>query len=452
MGTTLDHELFSDLFGTAQMRAQFDGAATLQGWLDVERALAEAEAEIGEIPAAAAARIAAEARVNHFDMAALANQILLTGHPLVPLIRELVKRCGEHGAYVHWGATTQDIVDTGLMLQCRAGLQLLSKALGDAIKALLAHAQAHRATPMAGRTHMQHAAPITFGYKLAIWVDELLRAHQQLEGVERGLTGQFAGAVGTLASLPEHGAAIRDDLCRRLGLRATPAPWHASRDRIRNIASALLELSIAAERVGLEIVRLQSTELGEASEPISAEHVGSSTMPQKRNPHASELLVAGARLLRGTVFALDSHGAQTHERDLASWAIEWMGVPQIFILASGCTHHLVHVAQGLTIDTERMAANLQLTRGQIMAESVMMSLASHIGHEPAHEVIASATRRASTQNIDLAEALLSSEVIRAKLQQHEIEAALDPHRYLGECDSVIDAVIAAARKSELAPE
>lgn len=451
MGTTLDHELFSDLFGTAQMRAQFDGAATLQGWLDVERALAEAEAEISEIPAAAAARIAAEARADRFDMAGLANQILLTGHPLVPLIRELVKRCGEHGAYVHWGATTQDIVDTGLMLQCRSGLQLLSMALGDAIKNLLAHAQAHRATPMAGRTHLQHAAPITFGYKVAIWADELLRAYQRLEAVENSLTGQFAGAVGTLASLPKRGAAIRDGLCQRLGLRVTAVPWHASRDRIRDIARALLELSIAAERVGLEIVRLQSTEVGEASEPISNEHVGSSTMPQKRNPHASELLVAGARLLRGTVFALDSHGAQTHERDLASWAMEWMGVPQIFILASGCTQQLSHVARGLTVDTERMTANLQITRGQIMAESVMMRLASHIGHEPAHEIIANATRRASAQKIDLAEALLSNEVVTTKLSQHEIEAALDPHHYLGKCDSVVDAVIAAATRSGLAP-
>jgi adenylosuccinate lyase/3-carboxy-cis,cis-muconate cycloisomerase len=433
------------------MREQFDGAATLQSWLDVERALAEAEADVGEIPTAAGARIAVEARADRFDMDALAQEILTTGHPLVPLIRELVRRCGEHGAYVHWGATTQDILDTGLILQCRSGLRLLTKDLGDAIKGLLTHAQAHRATPMAGRTHLQHAAPITFGYKLAIWTDELLRAHQRLEAVESSLTGQFAGAVGTLASLPKHGAAIRDGLCRRLGLKSTAVPWHASRDRIRDIAGALLELSIAAERIGLEIVRLQSTEVGEVSEPISAEHVGSSTMPQKRNPHASELLVAGARLLRGTVFVLDTHGVHTHERDLGSWAMEWIGVPQIFILASGCTHHLAHIARGLTADTARMATNLQLTRGQIMAESVMMRLASHIGHEPAHEVIASATRRASAQNIDLAEALLNSEVVVAKLQQDEIKAALDPQRYLGECHSVVDAVIAAARKRSLAP-
>ena len=158
-------------------------------------------------------------------------------------------------------------------------------------------------------------------------------------------------------------------------MQSTAVPWHASRDRIRDIAGALLELSIAAERVGLEIVRLQSTEVGEASEPISAEHVGSSTMPQKRNPHASELLVASARLLRGTVFALNTHGVHTHERDMGSWALEWMGVPQLFILASGFTHHLAHITRGLITDTERMATNLQLTRGQIMAESVMMRLA-----------------------------------------------------------------------------
>ncbi len=452
MGTTLDHELLADLFGTAEMRAQFDGTATLQAWLDVERALAETQAELGEIPQAAAKRIAKEARADRFDMAALAEQILVTGHPLVPLVRELVRRCGKQGGSVHWGATTQDIMDTGMMLQARAGLRLLDEHLAEAIRALLGHAKRFRATPMAGRTHLQHAAPITFGYKLAIWADELLRAHDRLKAVEGSLTGQFAGAVGSLASLPKRGAKIRDGLCRRLGLRATPVPWHASRDRIRDIADALSQLSVAAERVGVELALLQSNEIGEASEPISAKHVGSSTMPQKRNPHASELMAAAARLLRGAVAPLASHGVHLHERDLSSWGIEWIALPQAFILASGMTQQLRHVATGLTADPERMAANLRLTRGQIMAESVMMRLARHIGHEPAHEIVAEATRHASARRLDLAAVLLQDKRITAKLKRREIEAALDPRAYLGECKAVVDAVIAAARKQRLAPQ
>jgi 3-carboxy-cis,cis-muconate cycloisomerase len=446
MGTTLDHELFADLFGTAQMRALFSGKATLQAWLDVESALAQAQAEVGEIPQKAAERIAYEAKADRFDLRELATQILVTGHPLVPLVRELVRHCEQHGAYVHWGATTQDIVDTGLMLQCREGLHLLELHLTVAIKALLVRADRHRLTPMAGRTHGQHAAPITFGYKIAIWVDELLRARERIHKTEKSLTGQFAGAVGTLASLPERGAEIRSRLCRKLGLQSTAVPWHVSRDRVRDITAALVEFSISAERVGLEVVRLQSSEFAEASEPISAEHVGSSTMPQKRNPHSSELMVAAARLLRGTASTLTSYGAHLHERDLGSWAPEWIGAPQAFILASGVVHHLRHIAEGLTVNPEQMAANLRLTRGQIMSESVMMRLAVHIGHEPAHEIVREATRHASAHQLDLSEVIMTDDRIMAVLGPKDVETALDPQAYLGECEAIVDAVALEADK------
>jgi adenylosuccinate lyase/3-carboxy-cis,cis-muconate cycloisomerase len=446
MGTTLDHELFADLFGTAPMRAMFSGKATLQAWLDVESALAQAQAELGEIPPAAAERITDEAKADRFDLRELATQILVTGHPLVPLVRELVRHCEQHGAYVHWGATTQDIVDSGLLLQCREGLHLLEIDLTSAIKALLAHADRHRSTPMAGRTHGQHAAPITFGYKIAIWIDELLRVYDRMHQTEKSLTGQFAGAVGTLASLPERGAEIRDRLCRKLGLQSTSVPWHVSRDRVRDITVALVELSIAAERIGLEIVRLQSSELAEASEPISAEHVGSSTMPQKRNPHSSELMVAAARLLRGAASTLTSNGAHMHERDLGAWAAEWIGLPQAFILASGVTHHLQHIAEGLTVSPDHMAANLRLTRGQIMAESVMMRLAAHIGHEPAHEIVREATRHASAGQVDLATVIMNDPRIMAVLGPKDVETALEPRAYLGECEAIVDAVITKAEK------
>jgi adenylosuccinate lyase/3-carboxy-cis,cis-muconate cycloisomerase len=446
MGTTLDHELFGDLFGTAQMRALFCGTATLQAWLDVESALAQAQAEVSEIPQAAADRIAGEAKADRFDLRELSTQILVTAHPLVPLVRELIRHCEQHGAYVHWGATTQDIVDTGLMLQCRQALSLLTLHLTGAIKALLVHANRHRTTPMAGRTHCQHAVPITFGYKVAIWIDELLRARERLNKVQKSLTGQFAGAVGTLASLPGRGASIRDGLCRKLGLQSTAVPWHVSRDRIRDITAALVELSTSAERIGLEVVQLQSTEFAEASEPISAQHVGSSTMPQKRNPHASELMAAGARLLRGAVSTLTTHGVHIHERDLSAWAPEWIAIPQAFILASGVIHHLQHIAEGLTVNPDRMGANLEFTQGQIMAESIMMRLAVHVGHEPAHEIVADATRRASAQHVDLSTIIMNDERVLAVMGRKEIEVALNPRAYLGECEAIVDAVTSETGK------
>ena len=449
MNIASQHELLSDTFSTPQMRDVFSAVAMLQGWLDVERALAEVQADVGEIPKSAARRIASESDAGRFDLGKLSAEIVKTGHPLVPLIGELSARCGEEGAFVHWGATTQDIVDTGLMLQCRNGLRLLRKDVAATIQALLGHARSFRSTPMAGRTHMQHAAPVTFGYKISIWIDELLQVYRRLDGAEKSLTGQFAGAVGTLASLPDRGPRIRDGLCSRLGLQATPVPWQASRGQIREIADALQELSVAAERIGLEIVRLQSTEVGEASEPISDEHVGSSTMPQKRNPHSCEFMVAGARLMRGAIHVLQAYGVHAHERDMASWAIEWVALPQAFVHASGVASYMRHIGNGLEAFPERMASNLELTQGQIMAESVMMRLARHIGHEQAHKIVAEATRTASARGVPLARVLSEDDRVIAHLKPEDIDAAVDPSGYLGQCEDIVDAVIAAADRTDI---
>jgi adenylosuccinate lyase/3-carboxy-cis,cis-muconate cycloisomerase len=219
---------------------------------------------------------------------------------------------------------------------------------------------------------------------------------------------------------------------------------------MRDIAAGLAELSIAAERVGAEIVRLQSTELAELSEPISPEHVGSSTMPQKRNPHSSELMVSGARLLRGALSSLGGSGIHAHERDLGAWAVEWISIPEGFILASGLAHHLRHIAAGLAVDPARMAANLQITQGQIMAESIMMGLAVHLGHEPAHEIVAAATRAASAGRAELGAVLAKDARITAALGREEIRRALEPRTYLGESEAVVDAVLAEAGRQGIA--
>jgi adenylosuccinate lyase/3-carboxy-cis,cis-muconate cycloisomerase len=374
--TTLDCELLGDLYGTSELRAIFSTESLLQSWLDVERALAEAEAEVGVIPAAAAERIADEANAARFDIAVLRAGIAASKHPLVPVIRALVERCGEHGAWVHWGVTTQDVVDTALVLQVRRALVPIGRDLGRATAAAATLARRHADTPMAGRSHGQHAVPITFGLNAASWADELDRARRRLDdAAARALTAQLSGAAGTLAALGPDAAAVQQAFCRQLGLARADVHWHATRDRLRDLAHALAEVSAAAERIASEIIRLQSTEVAEVAEPATDAHVGSSTMPQKRNPMTCEYIVAGARLLRGSAGVLADGPAHAHERDMRYWSAEWLALPQAFILAGGLLDKLVYVLEGLEVNEERMLANLDSSGGLIMAEAVMMALA-----------------------------------------------------------------------------
>ena len=360
MGFGLNNQLILDVFSTAEMRSCFDDVAMLQGWLDAEKALSAAQADLGDVPAEAATQIAKNCRADQYSLSALAKKILETGHPLVPVIRELVKKSGDAGKFAHWGATTQDIVDTGQMLQCREGLKLIRRDVGGVIRNLVKHARDYRSTPMAGRTHFQHAAPVTFGYKIAIWIDDLTRVLIRMNDLLGEATGQFAGAVGTLASLDGKGFETRDAMCGKLKLKSAQVPWHTSRDRFRNIVNALLEMGSAAERIGVEIVLLQSTELQEASEPISDTHVGSSTMPQKRNPHTSEFMITGARMMRGCAMPLTAYSAHSHEREMTAWALEWIAIPQIFALASGVCANLQMISTGLVASPANMTSRSRL--------------------------------------------------------------------------------------------
>ena len=386
MPTTLDCELLGDLYGTPELRAIFDSRALVQAWLDVEVALARAQAEVGVVPAAAAERIAREADASLYDLASLRGGIAASKHPLVPLIRALVERCGELGGFVHWGATTQDIVDTALVLAARAALVPIRRDLERAARGAAELARRYAGTPMAGRTHGQHAVPITFGLKAATWADELARALDRLDRARETVsTAQLSGAAGTFATLGGDAEAVQEAFRRRLGLAHADVHWHPTRDRLRDLAHALAELSSAAERIAAEVVRLQATELAEAAEPSTEAHVGSSTMPQKRNPMTCEYVVASARLLRGQTGVLAEAGAHAFERDMGLWALEWIAIPQALILAGGIVDKLAAVLEGLAVDEERMRANLELTQGQIMAEAVTMALARAIGRASCRE-------------------------------------------------------------------
>jgi adenylosuccinate lyase/3-carboxy-cis,cis-muconate cycloisomerase len=450
MGTCYDSELLGDLFGTEEARRAFDDRALIQGWLDAEAALARAEAEVGVIPAEASERIAQEAKAEHFDPAALRRGIADSRHPLVPFVRALAERCGEAGAFVHWGATTQDVIDTGAVLQVRMGLVPVLRDLRRAIEAAEALALRHAATPMAGRTHGQHAVPITFGLKAVSWADELRRAEARLERTAAAaLTGQLAGAAGTLASLGEDAAAVRAAFCRQLDLAEPAVPWHAARDRLRDLVHALAEIGAAGERVAAEVVRLQATEVAELQEPSTERSVGSSTMPQKRNPMICEYVIASARLLRGPAGVLEASSAHAGERDMGAWAPEWIAVPEAMILTAGLLDKLAHVLEGLVVDAERMRRNLDLTDGAIMAEAVMMALARSIGHERAHEAVSAASRRAAASGSTLREALLEDAELAASIDGAKLDDLLDPPGYLGLAAETAASAGAATDTSEV---
>ncbi len=450
--TTLDCVVLGDLFGSAEVRRMFDSAALVQSWLEVEQALARAEANVGVIPVAAAERIEREANVEGFDLGLLGAGVEASQHPLVPLVRALALRCGEEaGGYVHWGATTQDVMDTALVLQIRAALAPIRRDLLRAVEAAAALAREHRDLPMAGRTHGQHAVPISFGLKAATWTDELLRVEQRLvAAAAAAATAQLAGAAGTLASLGDCAAAVRTAFCRELGLSEPDVPWHATRDRLRDLGHALAEVGAAAERIAAEVIRLQATETAELAEPHDAASVGSSTMPQKHNPMTSEYVVASSRLLRGVVSVLLNAPAHAGERDMGAWAAEWMAIPQALILTGGIAAKLATILEGLTVDGARMRANLALTQGAILAEAAMMDLAGSLGHERAHALVAAVSRRAAEAGTTLVAALRADPQVRAHLSRDALERLERPDLYLGLAAEAANA--AAARASGLSQQ
>jgi 3-carboxy-cis,cis-muconate cycloisomerase len=456
VATTLDCDLLGDFFGTPRMRAVFDSRALLQALLDVEAALAEAEAEVGVIPPEAGQRIRAAAAADRFDLDALREQMLLSQHPLVPIVRALGEEAGaDAGQYVHWGATTQDVMDTATVLRVGAALDLIEGSLAELVARLAAHAREYARTPMAGRTHGQHALPITFGLKVAVWLDELGRTRERLaECRPRVLVGELAGGAGTLASLRDHAAAVRENFCRRLSLGVPTTPWHVARDGFAELVSILGLLAGTMEKIALEVIRLQATEVGEVAEHATAAHVGSSTMPQKRNPMTCEYVAAACKLVRGLVPTMQAAMVGAHERDMAAWAVEWLLVPQAFIMIDGALTQLSAVVGGLEIDDERMAANLELTRGAILAEAVMLALGRHTGREYAHELMTRVTRDAARRGVHLRVALREHPEVSAILSESELEVLLESTAYLGEAsvlaaaaaDRVLPAIEASSKK------
>jgi 3-carboxy-cis,cis-muconate cycloisomerase len=443
--TVFDSAIFCDAFAAPAMRRIFSDAETVARYVEVEVALAQVEARLGIIPTTAAGDIKRCADARGIDLAELRRTTNVVGYPIVGLVAQLAKQCGEAGRYLHWGATTQDIMDTAVVLQVRAALALVDDDLAHIADSLTALARKHRATLMPGRTHLQHALPITFGYKAAVWLSPILRHRQRLKELRpRVLVGQFAGAVGTLASLGDKGLAVHDALMAELGLGSFEMPWHVARDNVAESVSLLALITGSLGKIATDVALMMQTEVGEAFEPFEEGRGSSSTMPQKRNPIASELIIAAARIVRQHAGLMLDGMAADHERATGPWQLEWMALPEAFLATGAALGQAREMLNGLVVVPERMRRNLELTGGQIVAEAVMMALAQHTGRQRAHHIVAHASRAALEKGTPLlAELEIDPEVSR-HLDRARLSQLTDPANYLGSALAMVDRLLAEA--------
>ena len=440
--TVLDSALFRDAFGTPAMRAIFEDSALLARYTEVEVALARAEARLGVIPGQAAKEIAAKCDASKLDLDRLKKETETVGYPILPLVRQLAAQCGEAGKYLHWGATTQDIMDSAVVLQVRDALALMQGDL-DELRAILARqAKRYRDTPMAGRTHLQQALPITFGYKLAIWLAMLDRHAERLQQLKpRVLVGQFAGAAGTLASLGNRGMEVQRAVMEELGLAQPIATWHAARDGLAEAVNFLGLVTGSLGKIAFDVMLMASTEVAEVSEPFVQGRGASSTMPQKRNPISSELILAAAKAVRQHAGLMLDALVQDFERATGPWHAEWIALPEAFILTGGALNQAKFMLGGLLVDEARMRKNLDMTHGLIVAEAVMMGLAPHLGRNEAHDVVYAACRAVADKGGSLAAALAKLPQVTQHLDREALAKLTDPSNYLGAAREMVDRVL-----------
>lgn len=439
----VDSLIFRDFYSTDEMRAIFDDAHLVQCWLDVEAALARAQARLHIIPQVAAEEITKQAKADGIDYDKLRAGTNLVGYPILPLVRQLAARCaGDAGRYVHWGATTQDIMDTGNVLQLRSALNLIEPAITQLLTALTKIAQTHRNTVMAGRTHGQHALPITFGFKVAVWIDELQRhAERFTQCRPRLLRCSFNGAAGTLASLGENGWSVHQGLAAELGLAPAAIAWHTARDSFGEFVSLCGLLTATLGKMAREVAVLQQNEFGEVEEPFVHGKGSSSTMPQKRNPILCEAVIGIAQLVRQHVPSMLSAMQPEHERAMGEWHVEWDLLPHVCQLTGAALQHSIAIFDGLVVHPEKMRQNLDLTNGQIVAEAVMMHLGQFIGRQQAHDVVYDACAKALTENRSLYSVLSAMPEITSAVSDEQLRQMLDPANYTGQTSLFIDNVI-----------
>jgi 3-carboxy-cis,cis-muconate cycloisomerase len=447
MSTSLS-ALLAPMLSSAAMRAVCDDAACLQHMLDFEAALARAEAEIGVIPASAAHAIADACKAGAFDLAALAEAATRSGNLAIPLVKALTASVARTDAdaarYVHWGATSQDVIDTAAMLTLRAGIDALLLDIDRAVAGFARLARQYRDTAMVARTWLQHALPMPFGLKLAEYAAALHRSRRRLQRLRsEALALQFGGAAGTLAALGDKGWLVAERLAHGLELPLPDAPWHTHRDRIAEAAAVLAILTGSCGKIARDIQLMMQTDVAEAFERSGEGRGGSSTMPHKRNPVAAATALAAATMapnLAATMFAAQ---VQDHERSAGPWHAEWPTLPMLQLVTSGALAAIVDIAEGLEVDTQRMRVNLDATHGLIMAEAVTMALAEKIGKSKAHDLVEAASKKAVADKRDLREVLTGDPRLAAHLSAEKIASLFEPMAYQGASQILIDRLLAS---------
>ena len=442
MATMIDSPLFGGLFTTEGMRKVWSDETTIQKWLDVEAALARAEAQLGIIPKKHAREITRKARVELIDMEEMKRQLFHTHHPIMPLIRCFQKACSpEAGESIHWGATTQDIMDTGAVLQLRDANNLVVRDLKETYRLLAKIAKKYKNTVQAGRTHGQHALPITFGYKVAVWASEIKRHLQRIQEFSpRVFRGQFAGAVGTLASIGAPGFKLQKLMFADLGLTVPEIAWHVARDTMAEIVFVYAMIGSTLAQICGEIIVLQRTEVAEVEEPFHMGKVGSSTMPHKRNPMMSEGVMALSKLIHAQVGPALVDMIAENERDQRGWMAEWSFLPETCCLLSGMLFWTNRVLAGLIVYPENMTRNLDALHGLLLSEKVMLKLGEKIGRQASHELVYELCMEAFEKRVPLKQLLLKDKRVNKHLTEKQIDELLDPRKYSGLAAQFVDRV------------
>ncbi len=449
MSTSLiDSAVFRDIFSTAAMRRVFSDENRVQKYLDFEAALARAQGRLGIIPQQAADEICRHCHAAEIDFAKLKSETERIGYPVLPVVAQLVALCRDGlGEWCHWGATTQDITDSATVLQIREALVLIEADL-DAISGALAElSRKYRDTPMAGRSNLQQAVPITFGYKMATVLAGFERHKQRLRELRpRLLVGEFGGAAGTLSSLGGRGLETQAELMKELKLGQPAIAWHTVRDTIAEVGCFLGLLTGSCAKIAFDVKLMMQTEVEELYEPFHAGRGSSSTMPQKRNPISSVYITALTSVVRQQVAALLDAMVEDHERATGPWEIEWIVLPEIFCFTAGALAQTEYVLTGLQIDEKKMRANLDLTKGLIVSEAVMMELGPHLGRQYAHDLVYDICRKVVATGRPLLELLAENEEITKHLNRSALTKLCDPANYLGEAGAMVDRVLAMRGK------
>lgn len=442
-----DDALIKHLFGTDELRTIFSERNRVQKWYDFEAALALEQAELGIIPKDAAQEIARNAKIEKVDIEAIAAEIRRIKHPLIPALKAVEELCKDSlGEYIHFGPTTQDILDTGTVLQLKDAHAIYlrdMKAIGQALAKL---AQEHKATPMVGRSHGVQALPITFGHKAAIWLSEMGRNYERLRELEkRVFVGGMVGAVGTQASFGPQAPELEERVMKRLGVGVADINWQPARDRFAEYVCVLGLISATLGKIANEIIILEHTEIGELYEPFSAGKVGSSTMPHKRNPSTCEAVVANSRAIRYNVAFMLECMVIEHERDGSAWRGEWKALPESCLMMGGMLAMMKYVLQGLNVDVEEMRNNLDRLGGFLLSERVMFVLSEKLGKQSAHDLVYEASMHGIENGVTFERALMDNRQVRDALSADELRAALDPTTYVGHAPAIVERVLKQQR-------